>query len=126
MKGFFRRKAALPVLLVLFCALSGAPASADTTVAEYIKLEKRQQAHLLGSLLQSLAEDLQAHKRDREAECLEALYTPASEARVVQPEGMRDFLQSVEIAREGNPEKLTVEEIIARQMVQYCGTGRKK
>jgi hypothetical protein len=39
---------------------------------------------------------------------------------------MQDFLQSVEIAREGDPEKVTLEEIIARQMIQYCGTGRKK
>jgi hypothetical protein len=120
-RGFFAAAAFL-----LFGTTMAVPASADTTVAEYLKLEKRGQAHLLGSLLQSLAEDLQANSRDREAQCLVALYSDNSEARVMRPKGMQDFLQSVEIARESGPEKTTVEQIITRQLVQYCGYGRKK
>lgn len=103
-----------------------APAAADTTVAEYIKLEKADQAHLLGTLLQSLAEDLQDQKQDKSAECLVSLYTERSEARVARSPGMMDFLQSVEIARENDPDKTSVEEIITRQLVQYCGYGPKK
>ena len=118
----FRRLAGLAALFTL---MVGSPASADTTVADYLKLEKDAQAHLLGSLLQSLAEDMQANKREKQAECLSALYTPRSEARVARSPGMMDFFQSVEIAREVDPQKITVEEIIARQLVQYCGAGRK-
>ena len=120
-----RRWAGFPVFLTLLSGLSASPASADTTVADYLKLEKAGQAHVLGSLLQSLADDLQANNREREAQCLEAFYTVTSEARVASSPGMTDFLQSVEIAREGDPRKVSIEEIIARQLVQYCGTGRK-
>lgn len=125
MHKVFREGAALSILLAGCVALT-APAAADTTVAEYVKMDKREQAHVLGTMLQSLGEDLQNHDRDREVACLQALYTPQSEARAVRPPGMQDLLQSVEIAREGDPEKVTLEEIIARQMIQYCGTGRKK
>ena len=101
------------------------PVRADTTVAEYVKLDKPKQAHLLGSLLQSLADDLEANNRGSEATCLTTLYTPQSEARRVRSLGMMDFLQSVEFAREDDPAKTTLEQIIARQMYQYCGVGRK-
>ena len=125
MHRVFREGTVLSILLAGCIALT-APAAADTTVAQYVKLDTREQAHGLGTLLQSLGEDLQNHNRDREVACLQALYTPQSEARVVRPLGMQDFLQSVEVAREGEPEKVTIEEIIAHQMIQYCGTGRKK
>lgn len=120
----FRERTAFLILFATGVALA-APAAADTTVAQYVKMEKRQRAHVLGTLLQSLADDLQNHDREREALCLQELYTPRSEARVVRPLGMQDFLESVEIAREGDPEKITLQQIIARQMVQYCGTGAK-
>lgn len=105
----------------LLAGLVALPAAADTTVAAYLKLEKKGQAHLLGSLLQTLAEDLQNKNRIKYAECLVSLYTAESEARVVRSQGMMDFLQSVEFARKNNPEETTVEGIIARQLVQFCG-----
>lgn len=113
---------------ILLGGLSGlaAPAAADTTVADYLKLEKQEQAHLLGSMLQSLAEDFQEQKQEKNAECLVSLYTERSEARIARSPGMMDFLQSVEIAKENDPAKTTLEEIISRQLVQYCGYGRKK
>lgn len=100
-----------------------APARADTTVAQFLELETAEQAHLLGSLLQSLVESLEQNKRGQEAECLIQLYTNReSEARVVRSPGMTDFLKTVEVAREKGADKFTIEEIIARQMVQKCGT----
>ena len=127
MNTFFRSRTILAAA-ILFGGLGGlsAPAAADTTVAEYLKLEKPDQAHLLGTLLQSLAEDLQDQNQDKNAECLVSLYTERSEARVARSPGMMDFLQSVEIARENDPDKTTVEEIITRQLVQYCDYGPKK
>lgn len=116
----------LAVAALLACLAGSHAAAADTTVAAYLKLEKRGQAHLLGSMLQSLADDLQLKNQTKTAECLAALYTAKSEARVVRSQGMMDFLQSVEVARESDPEKTTVEEIITRQLVQYCGYGQKK
>jgi len=118
----------LAVAGLLACLAASHASAADTTVAAYLKLEKRGQAHLLGSLLQSLADDLQQKDMDKTAECLASLYTATaqSEARVVRSRGIMDFLQSVEIAREKDPEKTTVEEIIARQLVQFCGYGQKK
>lgn len=110
----------------LCACLTAAPAIADTTIAEYLKLEKQGQAHLLGSMLQSLAEDLQDNKRTEEAQCLASLYSAKSEARIVRSQGMMDFLQSVEIAREDDPERTTVEEIITRQLVQFCGYNGKQ
>jgi hypothetical protein len=109
-------------LLFAGCLAAAAPAVADTTVAQYLTMEKAGQADLLGGLLQSLAENLQDNNRQREALCLQNLYTPHSEARVVRSQGMHDFLETVEFARESDPEKVTVEEIIAKQLVQYCGT----
>jgi len=122
----FRRWILLPgAILSLLWAQALAPAAADTTVDDYLKLEKRGQAHLLGTMLQTLADDLQANDKDKEAQCLAALYTEKSEVRVTRSPGMMDFLQSVEIAREDNPQKTTLEEIIARQLVEYCGYGEK-
>lgn len=120
-----RRNAPLLAAAGLCACLAALPASADTTVAQYLKLQKQGQAHLLGSMLQSLAEDLQENDRDRQAQCLVSLYSAKSEARVVRSPGMMDFLQSVEIARESDPEKTTVEEIITRQLVQFCGYNGK-
>ena len=108
-------------LLLPFLGLTATSARADTTVADYVKMEKAEQANLLGTLLQSLADDLQAHNREKEAECLAGLYTVQSEARVARSPGMMDFLHSVEIAKKGKPQSVTVEEIITRQLVQYCG-----
>jgi len=116
----FRPYLGIPALL-LFLGLAAAPARADITVAQYLNLEKEVQADLLGKMLQSLADNLQAKDRDKEAECLAALYTIQSEARVPRSQGMVDFQQSVELARKDDPEKVTLEEIIARQLVQYCG-----
>lgn len=105
-------------------AIAG-PASADTTVAQFDKLEMREQAHLLGTLIQSLVDDLEKNKRGKEADCLIELYTnQESEARVVKSPGMVDFLETLDVAREKGPDKVTIEEIIARQMVQKCGTGK--
>lgn len=105
-------------------AIAG-PASADTTVAQFDKMEMREQAHLLGTLIQSLVDDLEKNKRGKEADCLIDLYTnQESEARVVKSPGMVDFLATLDVAREKGPEKVTIEEIIARQMVQKCGTGK--
>lgn len=126
MNSFKRNPGRLAVASLLACLATSTAAAADTTVAAYLKLEKRGQAHLLGSMLQSLADDLQLQDQTKTAECLAALYTAQSEARVVRSQGMMDFLQSVEIARENDPEKTTVEEIITRQLVQYCGYGQKK
>jgi len=125
---FRRYLGASAFLLFPILGLAATPARADTTVADYMKLEKAQQADLLGRMLQSLADDLQANNRDKEAECLAKLYTVQSEARVARSPGMMDFLQAVEVAREGNPQESTVEEIVARQLVQYCGhkPGKKK
>jgi hypothetical protein len=119
----FRRYFGAPAFLLLlpFLGLVTTPARADTTVADYLKLEKAGQADLLGRLLQSLADDLQANNRDKEAECLAGLYTVRSEARVARSPGMMDFLQSIDIARESDPKDITIEEIIARQLLQYCG-----
>lgn len=105
-------------------AIAG-PASADTTVAQFDKMEMREQAHLLGTLIQSLVDDLEKNKRGKEADCLIDLYTnQESEARVVKSPGMVDFLATLDVAREKGPDKVTIEEIIARQMVQKCGTGK--
>jgi hypothetical protein len=102
-----------------------APAGADTSVAQFDKLEKREQAHLLGSLIQSLVEDLDKNKRGQEAECLIRLYTnQESEARVIKSPGMVDFLATLDAVRQKEPDKITIEEIIARQMVQNCGSGK--
>lgn len=102
-----------------------APARADTTIAQFDKLQKSEQAHLLASLIQSLVQDLDKNKRGQEAECLIQLYTnQESEARVVKSPGMVDFLATLDAARQKDPEKLTIEEIIARQMVQRCGSGK--
>jgi hypothetical protein len=104
-------------------AVSAAPAAADTTVAQFNRMPKAEQAHLLGSLLQSLAEDLEQNKRMQEMECLVRLYTnPESEAQVVQSPGMADFFASLATALETGPDYFTVEDIIARQVVQNCGT----
>ena len=111
------------VAVALFAA--GGAARADTTVADYLKLENEQRAHLLGGLLQSLADDLQANNRAKDAQCLVALYSAQSEARIVRSAGMMDFLQSVEVAREDDPKQTTLEQIISRQLVQYCGLGKK-
>lgn len=121
---FRRYPGALALFLLL--ALFAPPAKADTTVADYVKMEKAAQANLLGSLLQSLADSLQANNREKEAQCLSALYTVQSEARVARSPGMMDFLQSVDIARKGDPQSITVEEIIVRQMAQYCGAKATK
>ena len=110
--------------MTIFGAAAGA--RADTSVADYLKLENEQRAHLLGSLLQSLADDLQANNRSNDAQCLVALYSAQSEARIVRSRGMMDFLQSVEVAREDDPSETTLEQIISRQLVQYCGLGTKK
>ena len=105
-------------------AIAGS-ASADTTVAQFDKMEMREQAHLLGTLIQSLVDDLEKNKRGKEADCLIELYTnQESEARVVKSPGMVDFLATLDVAREKGPDKVTIEEIIARQMVQKCGTGK--
>jgi hypothetical protein len=120
-----RRNRKLLAAAGLIVGLAAFPVAADTTVAEYLKMEKQGQAHLLGGMLQSLAEDLQKRNRTENAECLVSLYSAESEARVVRSPGMMDFLQSVEIARENDPEKTTVEEIITRQLVQYCGYSGK-
>jgi hypothetical protein len=125
MKSIRRHRKLLAVAGLLAC-FTALPAKADTTVAEYLKLEKRGKAHLLGSMLQSLAEDLERQDRPRDAQCLVSLYSAKSEARVVRSQGMMDFLQSVEIARKNDPESTTVEEIITRQLVQYCGYNGKK
>ena len=124
----------LPVLLAGAIFLAGesalAPARADTTVAQYDKMSKAQQADLVGSLVQSLADDLESHHRNKEAQCLTELYTNVeSDARAVQSPGMDDFLGAVARAREIGPDKFTIEDIIARQMIQQCGTtakGKKK
>ena len=121
-----KKNASLLAAAAVYACLAALPASADTTVAEYLKLEKQGQAHLLGSMLQSLAEDLQDNKQDAQAQCLVSLYSAESEARVVRSRGMMDFLQSVEFARKKDPEKITIEEIIGHQLVQYCGYPRKK
>lgn len=125
MYGSLRHRLAFPVLLA-GCLAAAAPAVADTTVAQYVSMEKAEQADTLGRMLQTLAEDLQNNDREREALCLQSLYTPSSEARAVRSLGMHDFLESVEIAREGEPTKVTIEQIIARQLVQYCGTKPEK
>jgi hypothetical protein len=112
-----------PILagLVLLAA-SAASAAADTTVSQFDRMPKAEQAHLLGSLLQSLAEDLEQNKRVQEAECLVRLYTnPESDARLIQSPGMADFFASLATALETGPDYFTVEDIIARQMVQNCG-----
>lgn len=102
-----------------------APAHADTTVAQFDKMQKREQAHLLGSLIQSLVEDLDKNKRGQEAECLIHLYTnQESEARVIKSPGMVDFLATLDVARQKGPDTVTIEDIIARQMVQKCGTKK--
>jgi hypothetical protein len=113
-----------PILAGLaLLAASAAPAAADTTVAQFNQMPKAEQAHLLGSLLQSLAEDLERHKRAQEAECLVRLSTnPESDARLVQSPGMTDFFKALATALETRPDYFTVEDIIARQMVQNCGT----
>ena len=119
-----RLRFSIPVAsAVLLAAMS--VARADTTVADYLKLENDQRAHLLGTLLQSLADDLQANNRTKDAQCLVALYSAESEARIVRSTGMMDFLQSVEVAREDDPSETTLEQIISRQLVQYCGLGTK-
>ena len=111
---------------VMLAATAVSPARADTTVAQYDTLPKAKQAHLLGTMLQSLADDLQRNKRDSEAECLGRLYTnPPSEGQAVQSPGMRDLLETLAIAREKGPDKFTLEEIITRQMILLCGTTRK-
>jgi hypothetical protein len=112
-----------PILAGLaLLAVSAAPAAADTTVAQFDRMPKAEQAHLLGSLLQSLAEDLERHKRVQEAECLVRLYTnPDTDARVIQSPGMEDFFASLANALETGPDYFTIEDIIARQMVQNCG-----
>ena len=116
-----------PLALCLLLLAAAAPvARADTTVADYLKLEKAKQADLLGRLLQSLAEDLQANNREKQAECLAALYSVQSEARVARSPGMMDFMQSIDIARDGDPQDITIEEIIVRQMAQYCGAKATK
>ena len=114
-------------LAILAALPVSSPARADTTVAQFAKMKTADQAHLLGGLLQSLAEGLEKNKREKEAECLIRLYTNTeSEARVVRSPGMAEFLATVDGAREkGNADKVTVEEIIARQMAQYCGTGKQ-
>lgn len=113
-------------LAILAAVPVSSPARADTTVAQFAKMKTADQAHLLGGLLQSLTEGLEKNKREKEAECLIRLYTNTeSEARVVRSPGMADFLATVDGASEkGSADKLTVEEIIARQMVQHCGTGQ--
>jgi hypothetical protein len=121
---FRRYPGALALFLLL--GLVAPPAKADTTVASYVKMEKAAQADLLGRLLQSLAEDLQANNREKEAECLSALYTVHSEAREARSPGMADFLQSVAFAQKGDPQRITIEEIIVHQMAQYCGAKAKK
>lgn len=120
-----RRNRKLLAAAGLIAGLAAFPVAADTTVAEYLKMEKQGQAHLLGGMLQSLAEDLQKRNQTENAECLVSLYSAESEARVVRSPGMTDFLRSVEVARENDPEKTTVEEIITRQLVQYCGYSGK-
>lgn len=120
------RGSLVAALVLAFGTWTTTPASADTSVTDYLKLEKEEQAHLLGSMLQSLAEDFQGQNQDKYAECLVALYTERSEARVARSPGMMDFLESVEFARENDPDKITIEEIITRQLVQFCGYGRKQ
>lgn len=113
-------------LAILAAAPAFAPAHADTTVAQFIKLSKAEKARLLSEMLGSLAGELENNKREKEAECLIRLYTNTeSEARVIRSPGMEDFLATVDGVREKGADKLTVEEIIARQMVQHCGTGRQ-
>jgi hypothetical protein len=112
--------------VVLLAAAAVSPARADTTVAQYDKLTKQQQAHFLGTMLQSLADDLQKSKREGEAQCLAQLYTnPPSEGQAVQSLGMTDLLETLAVAREKGPDKFTIEEIITRQMILLCGTTRK-
>ena len=118
---------ALPALLTGILVLAGgsalSPARADTTITQYDKMTKAEQANLVGSLLQSLVDDLEKHHRNREAECLTELYTnEQSDARKVESPGMDDFFGAVGRAREIGPDKFTIEDIIARQMVQQCGT----
>lgn len=125
MKSFSRALRASICGAVMLAAAAVSPARADTTVAQYDKLTKQQQAHLLGTMVQSLADDLQRNKRDSEAECLGRLYTnPPSEVQAVQSIGMRDLLETFAVAREKCPDKFTLEEIIARQMILLCGTTR--
>jgi hypothetical protein len=102
------------------------PARADTTVATYDKMPRAEQADLVGSLLQSLADDLEKSHRNKESECLTDLYTNVNtDARKAESPGMTDFLGAVARAREIGPDKFTVEDIIARQMVLFCGTHPK-
>ena len=118
-------RAVLAGLCLLAASASGA--AADTTVVQFEKLSKAEQAHTLGNLLQSLAENLERSKRSQEAQCLVRLYTNSeSEARLVQSPGMADFFAALNIARDRGLDDYTVEEIITRQMVQYCGTRPSK
>ena len=65
-------------LAILAALPVSSPARADTTVAQFAKMKTTDQAHLLGGLLQSLAEGLEKSKREKEAECLIRLYTNTS------------------------------------------------
>lgn len=112
---------------LVFAAATASPAAADTTIAQFDKLSRAEQADRLGTFVQSLAEDLQEHKRAQEAACLTRLYTnEESEARAVESPGMRDFFAALAVAREKGPNYFTIEDIVARQMVIACGTRPSK
>jgi hypothetical protein len=115
----------LPVLLAGAVFLAGgsalSPARADTTITQYDKMSKAQQANLVGSLLQSLVDGLQERHQTKEAECLTELYTNVeTDARKAESPGMADFFGAVSRARQIGPDNFTIEDIIARQMVQQC------
>ena len=84
----------LPVLLAGAIFLAGeaalAPAWADTTVAQYDKMSKAQQADLVGSLVQSLAElhggRLEIESQPEHGTTVTVAFPPARvlRARVVQ------------------------------------------
>ena len=98
------------------------PSVAETTVADYDRLKKPDRAALVGRILQTFVDNLQKEDRTADARCLTDLYTtPPAGSKKGLSVGMMEFMDLVQLARETEPEKYTIERIIVSQANAHCG-----
>ena len=77
---------------------------------------------MLGRVLQTFVDNLQKEDRVADAQCVADLYTkaPAGSKKGLSV-GMMEFLDFMQIARESEPGKYTIERIIVGQAKEHCG-----
>ena len=121
------RKTLLSLMASAVIGLLAMPSVAETTVADYDRLKKPDQAALVGRFLQVFVDNLQKENRNADAQCISDLYTkPPVGSKKGLSVGMMEFLDLVQLARETEPGKYTIERIIVSQANAHCSSEKKK